>query len=143
MPGNFEILAKAAAGDPAAEAAAAQILLNANRAFFRDGFNLPLQRYAGLPCTMSKLLKPQRDYWLRVAFNNCSGETQWHKCKFLAAELKRMETVFWPSWKQMADPPINASELRKSLFYALRLGISLPSTPQQLMNIVKFSEPEI
>lgn len=136
MPDKFDILARAAAGDPTAEPLAARILLQANRAFFRDKFNMPLQRYAGMPSAMNKLLKPQRDYWLRLAFAHCPGESNWAKCQALAIEVKRMREIFWPRWKDLTDPPTEASELRQALFYAMRMGVTIPSTAQQFSNII-------
>lgn len=144
MPDNFDILARAAAGDPTAEPLAAKILLQANRAFFRDGCSMPLQRYAGLPCTINKLLKPRRDYWLRLAFVHSPGESNWAKCQALSAEVKRMREIFWPRWQYLTDPPPEASELRQALFCAMRLGVAIPTTAQQFSNIItKFSGDEI
>lgn len=152
MTHSFDILSRAAAGDPEAEILAARILLNANRQFFRNQGALSLQRCAGLPESMAKLLKQRRDYWLIVAFGCLDGGSKWFRCTLLAAEIERMLSVFWPRWKDLSDPPEEASQLRQALFRYVQIGTemnpenpSIPSSAQQISNIVtaKFLVEEI
>lgn len=148
MQDNFDILSKAAAGDKLAEQMAIGILLNANRAFFCNGFELSMERFCGIPQAKGKLLNQKRNFWLRRAHSYCQGATCWEKSKALSKEIETFKSVLWPKWKNLGDVPAGASELRKSLFEAMKIAMTIksdkvdlkiPNTARMIHNIVKDS----
>lgn len=148
MQDNFDILSKAAAGDELAERMAIGILLNANRAFFRNGFELSMERFCGIPQAKGKLLQQKRNFWLRRAHSYCQGATCWERSKALSKEIEIFKSVLWPKWKNLSDAPEGSSELRKSLFQAMktaltiktdRVDLKIPNTARMIHNIVKES----
>jgi hypothetical protein len=152
MPDHFDILSRAAAGDPEAEAIAASILLAANRQFFRCQGALSLQRCAGLPDSIAKLHRPARDFWIRVAHKHAQGATEWAKSQRLAIEVERVKSILWPRWKLLQAPPAGCSELTVALFRLCKVAAqmkphnplsAIPDTARQLHSIVKNSPEEI
>lgn len=145
---NFEILSRAAIGDPYAEKQAVRILLAANRNFFRNGFAVNLERCCGIPSAPARLLRSRRDYWLRIACAHCTGESQWQRSINLAYEIGIFKSVIWPRWSDQSEPPIGASQLREALFNAAQIGRqikpsqpldAIPNTARMIYNIVKYS----
>lgn len=152
MPDNLHILSLAASGDPVAERLAVSILLQANRKFFRDGCTLSLQRCCGLPEARGKLLRPSRDFWLRVAYTHCQGKNTYRRGIVWKEEINRFKSIFWPKWKTLQAPPEGTSELRQALFKAAKIAAkmrpddpmgALPETPENMEIILKNSPPEI
>ncbi|WP_018952485.1 hypothetical protein [Thioalkalivibrio sulfidiphilus] len=80
-----------------------------------------------------------RNFWLCRAMRQVEGNTPWARCKALSQEINRFEAIIWVGWRTLVAAPEDASELRSCLFNARRLG-PLPSTPEQLRNILKGME---
>lgn len=152
MPDHFDILSRAAAGDPEAEALAASILLAANKQFFRCQGTISFQRCAGLPESIAKLHRPTRDFWIRVAHQHALGATEWGKSQRLAIEVEKVKSILWPRWRLLQSPPTDCSELTAALFNMCKVAVqmkpenplsAIPDTARQLHSIVKNSVEEI
>lgn len=63
-----------------------------------------------------------RDRHLRQAHALCAGATPWGRSVSLAAEVRRFESVLWPRWNSLIEPPAGCSELRRHLFFARKAG---------------------
>lgn len=145
---HFNLFAQAAAGDEAARAAALPLLFDGLKAFFRAHGTVPMERCLGLPPPSARraFALAERDYWLAVAHRLCDGATEWKRSQSLAVELQRFQAVIWPAWRDLDEPPPEASRLRSALFHAMHAaeraptarGLpSMPTTARQLHELVK------
>ncbi|EXJ13236.1 hypothetical protein [Imhoffiella purpurea] len=78
----------------------------------------------------------QRNASLREALECCEGASPWRRCLALESEIARFESVIWPRWQALSDPPSGSSALRVALFRAKQFG-SLPSSARQISNILR------
>lgn len=143
---NYDVIIRAAGGDPSAQEAAMDLFLHGVRVWLRLNGELSLDRCLNLPppSAKSKLAKLKRDYWLTVAHGLCDGDSPWHRSTRLAVELARFRDVLWPTWKHQDAPPEKASELRSALFEAVRASPKkIPSSPRALHRIVTKSPSEM
>ncbi|MFB1487413.1 MULTISPECIES: hypothetical protein [unclassified Thiocapsa] len=76
-----------------------------------------------------------RDRHLVAAHGIIGAASPWRGCLALADEIARFESVIWPRWRDLPEPPPGASLLRAELFAARQFG-TLPGTPMQLSRIV-------
>jgi hypothetical protein len=101
--------------------ASIDLLWMAAQSWLEYGGTVNMNRFLPLPATGGKLKQAARDLWLRKA-SRLLGDTL---TETRAATLHRELTVFvsrgaWVSWAELRQPPADASELRKSLFFALK-----------------------
>lgn len=104
---------------------------------------LPLDKALGLNGAQG--IEVPRRRWRRACRNRhlcralaaCEGATPWLQAVALAAEVRRFETVLWPRWRALEQPPPTASTLRTHLFKAFRTGIPIPTTARQLHDIAR------
>lgn len=136
---NYEILARAADGDPEAESAAVGILLRGNRAWFKCDGQVDLARCCGLPSPTArrKFDLLDRDRWLCAAARQIEAGTPWDRSVALGLELKKFTSRIWPAWQGKAEPPPGASMLHSCLFRAvLATPEKIPTTTRHLHRIV-------
>lgn len=79
-------------------------------------------------------LERRRNRALRAAWRLCEGKTPWRRTLALQKEIKRFQTVLWPRWEDLPEPPPGITELRCQLFIAHRCG-SVPTSTSRLDEI--------
>lgn len=84
---------------------------------------LSLERCLRLPSTGRQMRKMRRDYWLAEAAKAVSARSTWLASVALETELR----VFvsrgpWLVWREQANPPPDASQLRAALFHVAKEG---------------------
>ena len=90
------------------------------------------------PDLATRLRRRSRDDFLVQALGHMPSDTPRKKCRELAAAIARFEGTTWIRWRDHGTPPGGSrgiSTVESCLFEARRLG-RLPSTPEQLWNIV-------
>lgn len=82
-----------------------------------------MQRYARLPTTGPGLARASRNLWFRRAADWLGDDTKFIKAHKLHVEFEKFLTR-GPglAWSELKDPPNDASELRKALFYAAKFA---------------------
>lgn len=136
MTDRTALLARAAAGDPDARQAAAEILLRGLAVYLRCGGELDMARCCGLPppAARRKLAQIERDHHLAAAYMLCIGP---NRAEQLAHEIRDFQTRIAPAWSDLPAPPPHASQLRAALFRALRAcPDGFPTSSRQLRRIV-------
>ena len=82
-----------------------------------------------------RLRRARRDRWLRIAFDQTNQSLKaWPRCEQLASEIIRFETIIAPRWRSRSEPPPDASELRRALFFAARED-DLPTSARNLYRV--------
>jgi hypothetical protein len=77
----------------------------------------------------------RRNRWLRMAYDQIDHSAlPWSRCQKLTKHVIRYETIIAPRWQGRIEPPADASELRRALFYAAREG-ELPTSTRSLYRI--------
>lgn len=81
-----------------------------------------------------------RDHWLREAaraLEVAPGTTHWGRSGALAEAVRAFVGHQWLCWYALSAPPPNASELHRTLFFAMRAaGEEIPRTPRGLHKIL-------
>ncbi len=109
-------------------------------AFLASGGRLPLERCLRLPKNESALRRARRDHWLRRAWLQLhEAGSSWRRSEALAVEVHRFQTLKWPRWSALDQPPAGASALDAALFEAFRSHVRVPNTAMQLHNIANRS----
>jgi hypothetical protein len=54
---------------------------------------------------------------------------------------RRFESIVWPRWRRLADPPDSANALHRILFHA-RQGAEFPDSIRQYERIFRHTRPE-
>ena len=100
-----------------------EALWMAAKTWLSFGGGLPLERFAGLPSSGPAIAKAGRDAWIRRAANLLGEDRPYSKAQTLSSELNTFVTRgAWRSWAALSEPPEDASELRKCLFFVVKLG---------------------
>lgn len=81
-----------------------------------------------------------RNRWLRAAAHALDPDgtaTAWARARMLAAAVRRFDGHQWHCWLQLENPPPNAGEADRALFFAFRAGGgNVPRTARGLHNII-------
>lgn len=97
-----------------------------------QGGVVPMNRYLGLPTSRAKLQQAARDRWLRRA-----GELLDGNAYRLGVELATfVDRGPWRFWNEQGQPPDDASELRRCLFYAVKFGDEKRLSDRQIYRIL-------
>jgi hypothetical protein len=94
----------------------------------------------GKRTALTKWRRQQRNKWICAAADCVEGAGSWQKSVNLAPEIKTFEAIIWPKWKTKKEPPNDASQLRRALFYARQYGGRLPGTAQGIDDVIFSSE---
>lgn len=131
-----EALLEALSKDRRDQASVDQLWLAA-QSWLGCGGTVSMNRFLPLPATGAKLAQANRDLWLRKAAR-LLGETL---PTARAAALHRELTVFvsrgaWRAWADLRQPPEDASELRKCLFFAVKASDNETLSERQIHRIL-------
>jgi hypothetical protein len=100
---------------------------------------LSLERCLGLPATPERARRELRDHYLREAAKLLPVATnkQSSRAAALLAEVRLFEARRWVCWRGKTTPPIEASDMNRFLFEAMRhAGGTLPKSKRQYVNIL-------
>lgn len=104
----------------------------------RDNGRIPLERRMGLPTTFEKWRLFSRDMYLCQAALCIEADGAWAGALKLETEWNRFITGSrWPTWRHDLQPPAEASELSKALFYATQENRGEGLSTQQIYRIVQ------
>lgn len=130
--------------DLAAEVAAGALNSEAHK-WLRDGFAawvglggaVPLERCLHLPSTPRRARLAKRNYWLIEAARALGGANSWSISVALAAELDDfLSRGAWRTWKDLAEPPEGASQLRTALFHVAKANDGRSLTPRHVSRCI-------
>lgn len=100
-------------------------------AWVRAGGEIPLERCLHLPRSPTSRRKMKRVEWVQIAANQLDAKTDWGICTGLAAELNQfLSRGPWFAWKNMKNPPAEASNLRTALFHIAQMSDGKPLAPR-------------
>lgn len=69
----------------------------------------------------TRYVRQLRDHHLQAAYAEIdAGLGPCPRCERLAAEISRFMAIIWPRWRDLAEPPDDASNLRRHLFMAAK-----------------------
>ena len=115
-----EALLEDIASDRRSQAAQDSLWLAA-QSWLACGGRVSMNRFLALPATGPKLTQATRNYWIRRAAAMLPGDGPYPRAQNLHHELLTFATRgAWRSWRELAAPPEDASELRAALFWVLK-----------------------
>lgn len=98
-----------------------------------------LQRCLHLPERPAGLRRAIGRRWMREACSALpAGLTPWQAATVLADAARRFDARTWPCWRSLAAPPVTATRLEVTMFYARRSRAApLPSTAQAYIALTR------
>lgn len=89
--------------------------------WIRVGGAVSIDRVMRVPTTPKKRMKARRDYWLLEAAKTLPTSSSYTLSHSLAREFEVFLTRgVWHVWRQLEEPPPEASRLRAALFHVAR-----------------------
>lgn len=136
--GNSDQLLNALAGGSRTTEDVEQVWSAAQR-WLADGCNQPLNRLLMLPPTPGKLADATRNLWLRKAALLIRIDPVVPTA--LARALRQELVAFigrgpWRTWCDLKQPPPEASDLRKALFYVAKFNKGASLSERQIYRIL-------
>lgn len=101
------------------------------------GGNIPMHRFLRLPSTGPKLKQATRNFWLNRAAQMVPGPGPFQRACNLRRELETFTTRGpWRTWRDLAEPPEEASELRAALFWVLKNSAGEALSERQIYRVL-------
>lgn len=118
----YNVLARVASGDAEAKIEAERLLLEGAIKFIVNRGAISLERCCGFPEPTARRAwaRLERNFWLCRAGGLIKAEFPWHRAVKLAEEVAAFQSRILPTWRDLATPPPDASELRTCLWHAHR-----------------------
>lgn len=102
------------------------------------GGKIPMHRFLRLPSTGPKLKQATRNFWLNRAARMVAGDGPFQRACALQHELETFATRgAWRAWRDLAEPPVEASELRAALFWVLKHNDGSTLSARQIYRLVR------
>ena len=102
------------------------------------GGKTPMHRFLRLPSTGPKLALATRNFWLNRAARMVAGDGSFQRACALQHELETFATRgAWRAWRDLAEPPAEASELRTALFWALKHNSGRTLSERQIYRLLR------
>lgn len=96
-------------------------LIHAVQTWSRARGAVSMDRCMRLPPTPGQVRLFERDYWLLKAVEGMEGATLWERCRELSRQLAEFASRGpWRRWRDLQDPPRDATGLQVSLFYVAK-----------------------
>lgn len=113
------------------------------RAWLETGGEVPLEYFLGLrrPDRLQWRRWRQRHLLARAARLLGHEASSWAGAVALAGEVATFETRIWPRWRQLAQPPAGASDLRATLDAVFRIGLPVARSPRGLLRLLTVTPP--
>lgn len=107
-------------------------------AWAASGGDIPLERCLRLPATPTRRRLMRRNLWILVASNLVEGPEGWANATQLAAELERfLSRGPWLAWRDLSNPPLDASDLRTALFHVAKTNNGESLSPKQIHRLLR------
>ncbi len=133
--GAIDLAAEVAAG--ALDSEAHKWLCDGFAAWVRAEGAVPLERCLHLPSTPRRARLIKRNFWLIEAARALGGANSWSVSVALAAELGDfLSRGAWRTWKDLAEPPEGASQLRTALFHVAKANDGKSLTPRHVSRCI-------
>ncbi len=97
-------------------------------------------RETGKPSLQRRLMVIQRDTHLMkalaaVAFDD--SLSAWDRCKRLAPEVRKFQSITWPRCHSLSSPPSDWNGCKQHLWHARKSGLELPESAHGLHAVAK------
>lgn len=107
-------------------------------AWLNAGGAIPLERCLGLPSTHARVRRFRRDHWLCRAASLIEADGVSTGAQKLEAEWNKfLSRGPWSIWRDDAEPPPEASQLSRALFWATRYNRSESLKHRHIERIVR------